>query len=80
MSEEARKELLDAVVKKVISDKGQVTREDIWGARDLSYPIKHQTKGFYAHFEVETDPKIARDLDKILKVEEDIIRYLLVRR
>ena len=58
---------------------GKVIKMDLWGARDLAYPIKRQTKGFFAHFEVEADPKNAKDLDKTLKVEEDILRYLLVR-
>lgn len=79
LSEEARKELLDDVKKKATGQDGKVDKEDPWGARDLSYPIKHQTKGYYAHFELTTDPKIAKDLDKVLKVEENIIRYLLVR-
>jgi len=79
LEDKARQELLDEVKKKVTSDKGQVTKEDLWGARDLAYPIKHQTKGFYAHFEFETDPAVAKTLDKQLKVEEDIIRFLLVR-
>ena len=79
LEEKARKELLDNVKRQVISDKGKVTREDLWGGRDLAYPIHKQTKAFYVHFEFETDPSIAKELDKTLKLEEDILRYLLVR-
>lgn len=81
----ARQELLDEVKKKVTSDtetasaKASAVKESLWGMRDLAYPIKKQTKGYYAHFEFETEPQIAKGLDKILKVEEDIIRFLLVR-
>ena len=76
MEEKVRKELLEGLKKKF----DKVIKEDLWGLRDLAYPIKKQTKGFYAHFEIEADPKNAKGLDKILKVEEDIIRYLLVRK
>ncbi len=79
MDEKGRKDLLDSVKKKIQGATGKITKEDIWGARDLSYPIKRQNKGYYIHFEFETDPQIAKTLDKNLKVEEDIIRYLLVR-
>ena len=79
MEEKERKALLDSMVKKVTGDKGQVTREDLWGVRDLSYKIKKETKGFFAHFEIEADPASAKTLDKTLRVEEDILRYLLVR-
>ncbi|MDO8618774.1 MAG: 30S ribosomal protein S6 [Candidatus Daviesbacteria bacterium] len=78
--EKARKELIDSMKKKMLGEDGKVSKEDLWGVRDMSYPIKKYTKGFYAHFEFETEPQIAKDLDKNLKVEEDIIRYLLVRQ
>lgn len=79
LEEKARGELLDAVKKKMLGEGGKVVKEDLWGNRDLAYPIKKSTKGFYVYFEVETSPVLAKDLDKILKVEEDILRYLLVR-
>lgn len=87
MDEKERKTLLDSVVKKLTEDDpstssgqvGKVEKEDLWGVRDLAYPIKRQTKGFYAHYQISADPKNAKGLDKTLKVEEDILRYLLVR-
>lgn len=79
MDEKERKTLLDSMTKKMAGDEGKVTKEDLWGNKDLAYPIKKQTKGYIAHFEVLADPKDAKGLDKNLKVEEDILRYLLVR-
>lgn len=79
MDEKERKTLLDSMLKKFTGETGKVKKEDLWGSKDLSYPIKKHTKGYFAHFEVETDPKMAKIIDKSLKVEEDIIRYLLVR-
>ncbi len=79
LEEKERKELLEALKKKTTGSDGKIIKEDLWGVRDLAYPVKKQTKGFYAHFEVETDPKIAKTLDKNLKVEENVLRYLLVR-
>jgi len=80
LEEKVREELLVDVKKKIFGVDGKIEKEDLWGSRDLSYPIKHQTKGYYVHFEFSADPKVAKDLDKNLKVEEDIIRYLLIRR
>ncbi len=76
LDEKARKELLEAVVKKL----GKVVKQDDWGVRDLAYPIKHQTKGFYVHFEFESEASTIQALDKALKIEEDILRYLIVRQ
>ncbi len=79
LDEKTRKELLDAMLKKALGKGGKAAKEDMWGVRDLAYPIKKQTKGYYAHYELETDPANVKDLDKVLKVEEDILRYLLTR-
>lgn len=80
LEEKARGELLEGLKKKVTGANGKITKEDLWGNRDLAYPIKKQSKGFFAHFELETEPPLVKGLDKSLKVEEDIIRYLLTRR
>lgn len=80
LEEKARKELLDDMKKKMTGVDGKVEKEDLWGIKDLSYQIKRQNKGYFAHFEFSTGPKTAKGLDKELRVEEDIIRYLLIRR
>lgn len=80
MEDAERKTLLDSLIKQIVGEDGKVNKEDLWGVRDLTYKIKKYVKGFYAHFEIEADPKNAKTLDKNLRVEEDILRYLLVRQ
>lgn len=76
LEEKAREELLSEVTKNL----GQVKKADLWGVRNLAYPIKHQEKAFYANFEFEAEPASIPTLDKTLKLNEDIIRYLLIRK
>lgn len=76
LDEKERKELLDSISKKI----NKVEKEDSWGMRSLAYPIKHQEKGFYAHLEFKADPKEISSLDKMIKLNEDIIRYLLLKK
>ena len=79
MVEKERKTLLDSMVKKIVGENGKIKKEDLWGDREFAYPLRKATKGFYAHFEIETDPKNAKGLDKVLNLEENILRHLLVR-
>ncbi len=81
LAEKARQELLAAVTKKFGSPRevGKLVKEELWGNRDLAYPIKHQTKGYYAHYFFSAEPPVAPALDKALKIEEDILRYLIIR-
>ncbi len=79
LDEKARKELLDDVEKRLKSEGGKF-KADMWGERELAYPIKKQNKGYFVHLEVTTEPQVARAIDKDLKVEDNLLRYLLVRR
>lgn len=76
VSDKDRQELLESVTKQF----DKVSKEDLWGNKNFAYPIQHQTKGFYAHYEFEADPKTISSLDKNLKLNEDILRYLLLRK
>lgn len=87
LDEKQSKSILDTIISKLVpksekttSAEASVVKEDIWGNRDLAYPIMKKTKGFFAHFEITADPKNAKGLDKIMQAEEDILRYLLIRR
>lgn len=76
VDEKTRQGLLDDVKKSFSS----LIKEDIWGVRSLAYPIKHADKAFYAYFEFEGEPGAVITLDKNIRLNEDIIRYLIVKK
>lgn len=76
LEEKERTTLLDSVTKNF----GNKTKEELWGVRSLAYPIKHQTKAYFAHYEFEAEPGVIPALDKMVKLDEDVIRYLLIKR
>lgn len=76
LEEKARKELLESMKKSF----DKVEKEDLWGQKPLAYPIKRKTSGYYAHFEMQAEPGNIKALDKNLRLEEDVLRYLLIRR
>ncbi len=75
LEEKTRKEFLETVTKRF----EKIEKEENWGSRDLAYPIDHKTKGYYVHYTFSADPQSIAPLDKALKLEEDVIRYLLIR-
>ena len=58
---------------------GQVTNADHWGRRRLAYPIQKQKEGYYVLMQIQLDPKSLGELERKLKLTEEVIRYLLVR-
>ncbi len=57
---------------------GKVTKTDVWGKRHLAYRMKKHTEGFYIVYEFETRSVDIANIEKILKLNKDILRYLLI--
>ncbi len=57
---------------------GEVTATVHWGKRQLAYPIRKQRNGHYvvAQFTSAPDPLV--ELERVLKLEDDVLRYLIV--
>lgn len=80
LSGEDQKKLL-AKVQKIVEDlKGKVEKKDEWGRKELAYPIKKKNLGYYFLLAIKLPPEAPAQVDKKLKLEEKIIRYLLVKK
>ena len=71
-------------VMKVITDfvkkaKGEVNKQESWGEKHLAYPIKKHATANYEHFVLSLDGEQQVALDKVLHLDESILRYLFVR-
>ncbi len=75
-NEISAKKLASSLVGKI---KGKIKKTKVIGLRDLAYPIKKQSKGWYGIFVVELPEDDIAEFDKQAKLEEKILRYLLVK-
>ena len=57
---------------------GEITASVHWGKRQLAYPIKKQPNGYYVVAQFTSAPEPLRELERVLKLEDDILRYLIV--
>lgn len=51
-----------------------------WGRRRLAYTIDHFRDGFFNLARFKMSPDQADDLDRALKLNEQVVRHLLIRR
>ncbi len=51
-----------------------------WGMRNLAYPIKKFQEGYYVLFEAQIDPTRIKDIERSMQFNEDVLRYLVVRK
>ncbi len=61
------------------SNGGRVLKTDTWGKRRLAYAINRYTEGYYILLRAELNDKAIREIERFLKISEDVFRHLLVR-
>jgi small subunit ribosomal protein S6 len=71
--------LNDAVGKLVEKEGGEVVRMDDIGRKRLAYPIQKKTEGYYVLFEIEGSGQEILELERRMRVNDMIMRYLTVR-
>ena len=65
---------------KVIADQGgEVVRVDNWGLKNLAYRIKKNRKGHYVLLNISAPAQAIAEYERLLRVNEDIIRYMTVK-
>jgi small subunit ribosomal protein S6 len=55
-----------------------VTAVDHWGKRQLAYPVSGKSMGYYVVSQFEADAKALPEYERAIKLEEGVIRHLLV--
>lgn len=70
-------DLIERVKGWITESGGKVTRLDIWGKRQLAYPIRKQTEGQYVFMETQLSPEYCIELERNLRYQEPIMRFLL---
>jgi small subunit ribosomal protein S6 len=58
---------------------GKVTKHEYWGLRSLAFKIKKNRKGHYVHFNLDAPSAAVTEMERQLKLNEDVIRILTVR-
>lgn len=58
---------------------GAVTNVDEWGKKKLAYEIQKMKEGFYYFIKFESDANCPNELEKNIRIMENVIRYLIVK-
>jgi len=58
---------------------GKIHKREYWGLRSLAYRIKKNRKGHYIMFNLETDAATLKEYERIMGLNEDVLRFLNIR-
>ena len=59
---------------------GQADRTNLWGKRKLAYEVRHQKEGAYVLQDFQLEPDRVPELEASLKITEEVLRHLIVRK
>lgn len=82
LEEPQRNQLIQTVSDLLVPGDGEEGKPkvDVWGRRKLAYPIRKQAEGFYVLYHASMDPERVREIERSMQYNEDILRYLIVRK
>lgn len=63
----------------VTAQGGQVLKKEYWGLKGLTYRINKNRKGHYVLFNIDAPAGAIVELERNMRLNEDVLRYLTVR-
>ena len=64
---------------KIIDKSGKILKTEKWGLLNLANKIKKNKKGIFVHFKMESEGKVIREIEKLLSIDANVIRFLTVK-
>lgn len=73
------KDLTDRFCKVITEAKGKILKTEQWGLRTLAYKINKSRKGHYTLIESEVAGPAIIELERVMRLDEDVMRSLTIR-
>src|SRR5262245_19191380 len=71
--------LADSFTQLVADNGGEVRKREYWGLRNLAYRMRKNRKGHYVLLNLSAPPAAVTELERTMRINEDVIRYLTIR-
>lgn len=79
LADERVDELIATFEAVIPETKGKMIKTDKWGRRKLAFRVGRHDEGYYALYEYEGDGDTQRELERRMKINDDVLRYLTTR-
>jgi small subunit ribosomal protein S6 len=78
LPEAQTRETIDRARKLIEGMGGQVQQVQEWGMRELAYPIRKLSRGYYVLLEYAAAAEVVKELERTLKIADEILRFISV--
>ena len=80
LDQDAFNEIIERTKSWIVDGGGEIANVDLWGKRQLAYPIRKQTEGQYVLMHINISPDLGSEIEHNLRLIEPVMRYLLIRK
>jgi len=71
--------LADSLENVISENGGSIAKRENWGLRTMAYKLKKNRKGHYVLFNIDAPATAVHEMERQMRINEDILRYLAVR-
>ena len=64
----------------ITTKNGEIGEVEDWGKKRLAYEIQHMKEGFYYFIQFEADATCPAEVEKRIRIMDNVIRYLCIRK
>jgi len=79
LDDDSLKEAIDKFSDLIKKLKGAIVKVNEWGKRKLAYEVKRFDKGYYVVLDFCALPKMVTELERNLKLDDRILKYITVK-
>jgi len=79
LEDEATNAVVDKFKTLIENNGGEIAKLDKWGKRKLAYEIAGFKEGFYVLCNFKGEAAVAQELDRVLKITDEVIKHLIVK-
>ena len=80
IEDDARAAVVEKAKEYITRFGGTVTEVEDWGKKKVAYEIQKMREGFYYFVRFESDATCPGEVEKRIRIMENVIRYLCVRQ
>lgn len=80
LSDEQKENQIAKYTKMIETANGKIHVVNKWGIKKLAYPINYKKDGYYVLFEFESNADLPQTLDEAMRIDENVIRKMIIKK
>lgn len=79
LDEEKTTSVIERFATLITNAGGEITKTEQWGKKRLAYEVNDYREGYYVLLNFTGEPTVAHELERVFKITDEIIRFIVVR-